>query len=108
VDAGLAAGYDPNHEDELHPKFGTTPLMEAAFHGRDAIVKRLIEHNANLNTRSGYGWTALHYAGQAKRTGAAALLVAAGADRSIKNNKGKTARDRAVAQGKTDIADLLA
>ena len=24
---------DPNSECELHPKFGTTPVMEAAFHG---------------------------------------------------------------------------
>ena len=49
--AGLAAGYDPNCEEELHPKFGTTPLMEAAFHGRDDIVRELIEHNAQLNTQ---------------------------------------------------------
>ena len=108
VSAALAAGYDPNHEEELHPKFGTTPLMEAAFHGRDEIVQQLIEHNAQLNTQSGYGWTALHYAGQAKQAGCVALLVAAGANRGIKNNKGKTAHDRAVAQGKTAIAELIA
>ena len=59
VKDGLAAGYDPNNDAELHPKFGTTPLMEAAFHGHDDIVKQLIEHNARLNTQSGYGWTAL-------------------------------------------------
>lgn len=95
-------------EEELHPKFGTTPLMEACFHGRDEIAKKLIEHNAFLNTQSGYGWTALHYAGQAKAEGCAALLVAAGAGRDIRNNKGKTAHDRAVAQGKTMISDLIA
>ena len=27
--------------------------MEAAFHGRDDIVKQLIENNAQLNTQSG-------------------------------------------------------
>ena len=32
----------------MHPKFGTTPLMEAAFHGRDEIVRQLIEHSAQL------------------------------------------------------------
>ena len=37
-------------------------------------------------------------AGQAKQEGCVALLVAAGADRTIHNNKGKTAHDRAVAQ----------
>ena len=61
-----------------------------------------------LNTQSGYGWTALHYAGQAKQAGCVALLVAAGASRAIKNNKGKTAHDRAVAQQKLEIAELLA
>jgi hypothetical protein len=26
VEAGLRVGFDPNHEDEIHKKFGTTPL----------------------------------------------------------------------------------
>ena len=81
--------------------------MEAAFHGHDAIVKLLIEHNAKLNTQSGYGWTALHYAGQAKKVGSAALLIAAGCNRDIKNNKGKTAHMRAVKHEKLEIAALL-
>ena len=107
AEAAVSKGYSPNVEEELHPKFGTTPLMEAAFHGRNAIVKLLIENNAELNVQSGYGWTALHYAGQAKMEGCAALLVAAGADRAIKNNKGKTAYERAVEQDKKGIAALL-
>ena len=85
--AGLAAGYDPNREEELHPKFGTTPVIEAAFHGRDEIVKELIEHNAQLDTQSEFGWTAPHYAGQAKQAGCVALLVAAGASRAIKRGR---------------------
>ena len=85
---GLLSGYSPNHEAELHPKFGTSPLMAAAFHGHVDKVRLLIEHNALLNVQSGYGWTALHYAGQAKQVECAALLVAAGADRQIQNKKG--------------------
>ena len=81
--------------------------MEAAFHGNDDIVKLLIEHNAQLNIQSGYGWTALHYACQAKKEGCVALLVAAGCNREIKNNKGKTAHTRAVEQGKDAIAALV-
>jgi ankyrin repeat protein len=61
-----------------------------------------------LCARSGYGWTALHYAGQAKQAGCVALLVAAGTNRALKNNKGKTAHDRAVSQEKVAIAELLA
>ena len=52
----LSQGYDLNRDDQLHPKFGTTPLMEACFHGRDDMAKLYIEHNADLNTQSGFGW----------------------------------------------------
>ena len=31
VKAGLASGYCPNCEAELHPKFGTSPLMEGEW-----------------------------------------------------------------------------
>ena len=105
--AFLAEGYSPNHESELHPKFGTTPLMEACFHGHENIVRKYIEHNALLNIQSGYGWTALHYAGQANKLGCVELLIAAGANTELKNSKGKTARVRAVAQGKVEIAEAL-
>ena len=50
----------------------------------------------------------LHQAGQAKQEGAVKLLVAAGADRTIRNNKGKTAHERAVEQVKIAIAELIA
>ena len=45
----LAEGYCPNIEQELAPKFGTTPLMEACFHGNAEIVRMYIEHNAEMN-----------------------------------------------------------
>ena len=107
VVSSIALGYNPNREEELHPKFGTTPLMEAAFHGHDDIVKLLIEQNAQLNTQSGFGWTALHYAGQNQQLGSIALLVAAGCNRGVKNNKGKTAQTRALGQGKDTVAALI-
>ena len=105
--AFLAAGYNPNEEEELHPKFGTSPLMEGAFHGRVEIVKALLEYNARVNTRSGYGWTALHYAGQANQPEVVKLLLAAGADGEIRNNKGKTCKERAVAQGKVEVVEAV-
>ena len=107
VVAALEEGFSPNVEEELHPKFGTSPLMEAAFHGRTAIVRVLIENNAAINTQSGFGWTALHYAGQANKVECAALLIAAGADREIKNGKGKTAIQRAQDQGKAEVEAVL-
>ena len=87
----LAKGYCPNSEDELPSKFGTTPLMEGCFHGNADIVRMYIEHNADLNTQSGYGWTALHYAGQNIKHDCVALLLAAGANKELRNSKGKTA-----------------
>ncbi|GMI23858.1 hypothetical protein TeGR_g5946 [Tetraparma gracilis] len=104
----LAGGSDCNEECELHPKFGTTPLMEAAFHGHSEILTMFIEHNAHLNTSSGIGWTALHYASQANKPDCVALLIAAGARVDMKNAKGKTAQMRAIEQGKQDIVDVFA
>jgi len=45
----LEQGYCPNIEQELAPKFGTSPLMEACFHGNAEITKMFIEHNAEMN-----------------------------------------------------------
>tara|TARA_B110000305_G_C19377362_1_gene607721 strand:+ start:99 stop:857 length:759 start_codon:yes stop_codon:yes gene_type:complete len=102
----LNAGSDPNEENELHPKFGTSPVMEAAFHNHDEMLRVLIEHNGNLDTCSGIGWTALHYASQANNPKCVAILLAAGATIS-KNHKGKTALMRAVEQGKEDVVAVF-
>jgi hypothetical protein len=42
----LSKGYSPNHSKELHPKFGTTPLMEACTFSRrtHSITPRVIRH----------------------------------------------------------------
>ena len=99
---------DPNSECELHPKFGTTPIMEAAFHGHTETLKLFIEHNGDMNTASGFGWTALHYAGEANNAGCVEVLLAAGADASMKNAKGKTAKMRAVEAGtKQEVLDVF-
>ena len=66
-----------------------------------------IEHNALLNTQSGYGWTALHYAGQANKIECASLLMAAGCNNMLTNSKGKTAQVRAASQGKDEMAALI-
>ena len=67
-------------------------------------------HSAGTNylTNQRTNQPKLHQAGQAKQEGAVKLLVAAGADRTIRNNKGKTAHERAVEQEKIAIAELIA
>jgi ankyrin repeat protein len=82
--------------------------MEAAFYGRDEILRLMIEHNAHLNVQSGKGWTALHYAGQAGQLKCVGLLIAAGADKELKNKKGKTAYNRAIEQKKMAVAEMIA
>ena len=69
-----------------------TPLAWAAVNGREAAVSRLLELGADPNGRGtfggpdhGEGVTALHLAAQAGRTGAARILVAAGADPSLRD-----------------------
>ena len=82
-------------------------LSFAGFHGNKKIVQLYIEHNAFLNTQSGYGWTALHYAGQANKIECASLLMAAGCNNMLTNSKGKTAQVRAASQGKDEMAALI-
>jgi ankyrin repeat protein len=82
-------------------------LSFAGFHGNKKIVQLYIEHNALLNTQSGYGWTALHYAGQANKIECASLLMAAGCNNMLTNSKGKTAQVRAASQGKDEMAALI-
>ena len=77
--------------------------MEACFHGNADIVRLYIEHNADINTQSGYGWTALHYAGQNIKKECVALLLAAGANKELKNSKGKNAAERASENEKEGI-----
>ena len=82
--------------------------MEACFHGNSDIVKLYIEHNADLNTQSGYGWTALHYAGQNIKPECVSLLLAAGANKELKNSKGKNAGERALENEKPGIKTIQA
>ena len=80
--------------------------MEACFHGNADIVRLYIEHNADLNTQSGFGWTALHYAGQNIKCDCCCLLLAAGADATLRNSKGKTTQERAAENQKQGIDEI--
>jgi len=81
--------------------------VEAAFHDHADVLRLLIEHNADLNTCSGIGWTALHYCGQANNPKCVELLLAAGADAKMTNDKGKTAAMRATEQQKQSVIDIF-
>ena len=83
-----------------HPEFidarnawGSTPLTDASYNGRDAVVAWLLAHGADVNTQNNTLWTPLIHAARRGHAGAVRLLLANHADVSLKTNSGKTALD---------------
>lgn len=89
VDALLRAGADVDAPN----RSGGTPLMTAiAFNHEDTIiVKRMLEAGADVNAQDKRGMTALMVAARYSRKEAVALLLAHGADPSIRDNEGRNA-----------------
>jgi ankyrin repeat protein len=84
VELGANVGADP---------YRGTPLVWAATNGRVAAIRRLLELGADVNGRGtfggpdhGEGVTALHLAAQSGRAEAVDVLLAAGADPSLKDD----------------------
>jgi hypothetical protein len=77
---------------------GRTPLMVAAASGRIAAVRILMEEaRVGVDRRDPAGWTALMYAAASGQAEAARVLLAGGADRTLRNNAGRTADDLGLA-----------
>ncbi|KAJ3115700.1 hypothetical protein HDU96_000179 [Phlyctochytrium bullatum] len=71
-----------------------TPLHHAALWGYDVVCRALLETSATgINAKNVLGETALHMAADANRFNVAAVLVAMGASRSLKNREGETPYD---------------
>ncbi len=85
----IEAGTDINLKE---PNSGSTPLITAATFGKTAIVKALIDANADLNIKNNEGSTALHTAAFFCRIEIVQMLLDAGADKTIKNNYAATPR----------------
>lgn len=100
----LAAGADINRS-------GTkveSPLFEAAQQGGDAMVKLLLDKGAEVNYRSiRNDWTPLMIAVAEKHESTSVLLIKAGADVNLPNEKGRTALMFAAIYGSVPITDLL-
>ena len=86
----IEAGTDINIKDQMS---GATPLISAATFGKIAIVKALINANANLSLKNNDGATALHTAAFFCQVEIVQLLIDAKADKTIKNNFGATPRE---------------
>jgi ankyrin repeat protein len=112
VDRYLDAGYDINFQDPRpgpgYPQKGWTLLHFAASNGHIEVIRHLANRGANLNVTDAEGWTALHLAVDfddvvATQDGhlpsempVTETLLRLGADDSIANKQGQTARDYTV------------
>ncbi|CAH3024597.1 unnamed protein product [Porites evermanni] len=89
----LESGADVNAQD----KGGLIPLHNASSYGVTCvdIASLLIKHNTDVNATDRWLFTPLHEASQKERTQLCALLLAHGADPTMKNQEGQTALDLA-------------
>ncbi|QQR49591.1 ankyrin repeat domain-containing protein [bacterium] len=87
---------------------GGTPLHCAAWKGYTDIVQFLLNNNAPINAINFIEQaTPLHWAAKQNHTNCIALLLAAGANPTLKNATNKTAADYAEELGHQELAALL-
>ncbi|XP_053945940.1 uncharacterized protein LOC128855238 isoform X1 [Anastrepha ludens] len=89
---------------------GSTPLYLAAWAGHDEIVKQLLLHSpntANPNSQTIDNETPLHCAAQHGHNTVLAILLAYGADPTIRNNSFQTALDLAAQFGRLQAVQTL-
>jgi uncharacterized protein len=88
-------------------KTGWTPLHYAATSAHLEIIELLLENHAYIDAESPNGTTPLMMAAQYGSPAAVKLLLEAGADASLKNQRGLGAIDFAYQGGRTDSAQLI-
>jgi hypothetical protein len=82
-------------------------LLQAVIVGKIKNVRILLDAGADVNAKSGDGWTALIQASMRGHTEIVAMLLKKGADVNAKNIHGNTALQLASNKGHTDIVELL-
>jgi ankyrin repeat protein len=85
----LDRGADPNVADT----YGRPPLWYAANATNTAFIQVLLQHGANVNAVDNYGETALMNATRVCYYWDMEALLKASADPTLRNKRGKTARD---------------
>jgi ankyrin repeat protein len=87
---------------------GVTPLVLAAYRGQTDVVTLLLERGAYVNAQEKRnGLSSLSHAVGRGDKELVGVLLAHGADPSLKDAEGRTALHRAEANGATDIVALL-
>lgn len=84
-----------------------TPLMACVVKGDSVLARLLLQKGANPNLTDSKGTTALIYAVEFQNIETVQLLLKYNADKTHKNNEGKTAFEFAVFSGNEAIINLL-
>ncbi|WP_424244664.1 ankyrin repeat protein [Elusimicrobium posterum] len=98
----LQARVDPNEKNDE----GFTPIMKASELGSLAIVKHLVEYDADVNGASAYSISALMAAAAGGHSAVVSYLLENGAQINAKDALGKTAMIHAV-QSNGDAATIM-
>ena len=77
------------------PWMARTPMLEAAFVRKTAVVEALLEAGSDINATSHSGRTALMYTAQNGDAATLRVLAEHGADLQLRNKDGKSALDLA-------------
>jgi ankyrin repeat protein len=101
-DLSLAKHPDVNAPDD----YGVTALMEAVEN--PYAVRRLLELGAKVDSTDRWRTTALMRAAQLGREDSVKLLLAAGASRTAKDERGRTAQQFAIEANHPELAALIA
>lgn len=87
-------GSDINIKSSDEGEADFTPLMFSAYHGHPDVAKALLDAKCDIHAVGTNGWTALHWATDRDHQELVYLLLEAGADPTIKGERGELASER--------------
>ncbi|KAG7501013.1 ankyrin repeat and MYND domain-containing protein 2-like [Solea senegalensis] len=89
-------------------EYGMTPLMHAAYKGKEDMCRLLLQHGADVNcNQHEYGYTALMFAGLSGKTTITSMMLEAGAETDVVNSVGRTAAQMAAFVGQHDCVTVI-
>lgn len=86
----LKHGANVNVLERTFSRDALNPIHLASEYGPIEIVKLLLDHGADVNTKTSFNATPLHFAAQGKYISIAKLLIDRGAQVDAKDNAGRT------------------
>ena len=99
--------FSTNPGKEIAETTAGHPLVLASTFGHERAVRALLDHGADVNYQDRAGITALMRAVTRKKSSIVKVLLAAGADRTLKSKDGESAVDMARDRGDTETQKLL-